>query len=43
VQRAQVFAQPQQAPAGRHIWVSSRLRWMTVDPQLPEENEEIIP
>ena len=28
---------PEQAPADRHIWVSSRLSWLTVDPQLPEE------
>jgi len=35
--------EPEQAPADRHIWVGSRLPWLTVDPQLPEENEEIIP
>lgn len=34
---------PGQAPAERHIWVGSRLAWLTVDPQLPEEDEEFIP
>ncbi|PZP87744.1 MAG: aldehyde-activating protein, partial [Ectopseudomonas oleovorans] len=29
-------------PADRHIWVSSRLSWLTVDPQLPEEWQEEI-
>ena len=33
---------PEQAPADRHIWVSSRLSWLTVDPQLPEERQEEI-
>ena len=33
---------PEQAPADRHIWVSSRLSWLTVDPQLPEEWQEEI-
>ncbi len=31
-----------QAPADRHIWVSSRLPWLQLDPQLPEEDEEIL-
>ena len=31
---------PQQAPADRHIWVSSRLPWLQLDPQLPQEDEE---
>lgn len=35
--------EPEQAPADRHIWVGSRLPWLTVDPQLPEEDEELIP
>ncbi|MBC9252907.1 aldehyde-activating protein [Pseudomonas alcaligenes] len=29
-----------QAPADRHIWVKSRLPWLHLDPQLPEEDEE---
>ncbi|HSC84573.1 MAG TPA: GFA family protein, partial [Pseudomonas sp.] len=29
-----------QAPADRHIWVGSRLPWLQLDPQLPEEDEE---
>lgn len=33
---------PEQAPANRHIWVGSRLPWLTVDAQLPEETEEYI-
>ncbi len=33
---------PEQAPANRHIWVASRLPWLRVDPQLPEEQEEIL-
>jgi hypothetical protein len=33
---------PEQAAADRHIWVSSRLPWLTLDPQLPEEREERI-
>ncbi len=32
--------EPEQAPADRHIWVDSRLPWLTVDPQLPQEREE---
>ncbi|MEO4048032.1 GFA family protein [Pseudomonas sp. CAU 1711] len=31
---------PEAAPADRHIWVSSRLPWLQLDPQLPEEDEE---
>lgn len=33
---------PEQAPADRHIWVSSRLPWLYLDPQLPEEDQERI-
>ncbi|HSC84161.1 MAG TPA: GFA family protein [Pseudomonas sp.] len=29
-----------QVPADRHIWVGSRLPWLQLDPQLPEEDEE---
>ena len=35
--------QPQLAPADRHIWVSSRLPWLRLDPHLPQEDEEFIP
>lgn len=35
--------QPERAPAARHIWVKSRLPWLRLDPQLPEEDEESIP
>ena len=31
---------PQDAPADRHIWVKNRLPWLSLDPQLPEEEEE---
>ena len=31
---------PELAPADRHIWVRSRLPWLQLDPQLPEEDEE---
>ena len=34
--------EPEQVPADRHIWVGSRLPWLTVDPQLPEERQEEI-
>ncbi|HLA30878.1 MAG TPA: GFA family protein, partial [Pseudomonas sp.] len=34
---------PEQAPADRHIWVQSRLPWLHLDPQLPEEQQEQIP
>ena len=34
--------QPERAPADRHIWVRSRLPWLRVDPQLPEEDEETL-
>ncbi|MDG9760564.1 GFA family protein [Pseudomonas sediminis] len=34
--------EPEQAPADRHIWVGSRLPWLRVDPQLPEEWQEEI-
>ncbi|CAE6963985.1 GFA family protein [Ectopseudomonas khazarica] len=33
---------PERAPANRHIWVGSRLPWLSVDPQLPEEDEELL-
>lgn len=33
---------PEQAPADRHIWTQSRLPWLTVDAQLPEEVQEHI-
>lgn len=33
---------PQLAPANRHIWVSSRLPWLQLDPQLPQEDEELL-
>ncbi|EAZ60458.1 hypothetical protein PA2G_03805 [Pseudomonas aeruginosa 2192] len=33
---------PERAPANRHIWVGSRLPWLHLDPQLPEEDEEFI-
>lgn len=33
---------PEQAPADRHIWVSSRLPWLQLDPQLPAEDEEAL-
>jgi hypothetical protein len=35
--------QPQLAPADRHIWVQSRLPWIHLDEQLPEEQQEHIP
>ncbi|MBB1518685.1 GFA family protein [Aquipseudomonas guryensis] len=34
---------PELAPAERHIWVKSRLPWLQLDPQLPQEDEEFIP
>jgi hypothetical protein len=34
--------QPELAPADRHIWVQSRLPWLHLDPQLPEEDQEIM-
>ncbi|HWV08008.1 MAG TPA: GFA family protein [Pseudomonas sp.] len=33
---------PEQAPADRHIWVTSRLPWLHLDPHLPEEDQEHI-
>lgn len=30
----------ERAAADRHIWVNSRLPWLQLDPQLPEEDEE---
>lgn len=33
---------PELAPADRHIWVGSRLPWLSLDPQLPEEQQERI-
>jgi hypothetical protein len=35
--------QPELAPADRHIWVQSRLPWLHLDEQLPEEWQEQIP
>lgn len=35
--------QPELAPADRHIWVQSRLPWLHLDEQLPEEQQEQIP
>ncbi|WP_044873434.1 GFA family protein [Pseudomonas sp. LFM046] len=34
--------QPENVPADRHIWVKSRLPWLHLDPQLPEEDEETL-
>ncbi|WP_339409440.1 GFA family protein [Pseudomonas sp. EA_35y_Pfl2_R5] len=34
--------QPELAPADRHIWVQSRLNWLHLDPQLPEEDQEVM-
>jgi hypothetical protein len=34
--------EPQLAPADRHIWVTSRLPWLSLDPQLPSEDEEAL-
>ncbi|HSX70294.1 MAG TPA: GFA family protein [Pseudomonas sp.] len=31
---------PERAPADRHIWVGSRLPWLHLDENLPEEAEE---
>ncbi|KAA0945328.1 MULTISPECIES: GFA family protein [unclassified Pseudomonas] len=31
---------PEDAPADRHIWVTSRLPWVHLDEQLPQEDEE---
>lgn len=33
---------PELAPAGRHIWVQSRLQWLHLDEQLPEEDGEVL-
>ncbi|MHC5347232.1 GFA family protein [Metapseudomonas furukawaii] len=33
---------PEDAPPSRHIWVKSRLPWLHLDPQLPEEDEETL-
>ncbi|TBU91199.1 GFA family protein [Phytopseudomonas dryadis] len=33
---------PELAAADRHIWVQSRLPWLRVDPQLPEEEQEFL-
>ena len=35
--------QSERAPADRHIWVQSRLPWLHLDQQLPEEWQESIP
>jgi hypothetical protein len=34
--------QPELAPADRHIWVQSRLPWLHLDPQLPEDDQEVM-
>ncbi|PZP22345.1 GFA family protein [Pseudomonas kuykendallii] len=34
--------EPQRAPADRHIWVTTRLPWLTLDPHLPSEDEEAL-
>ncbi|MCK9812967.1 GFA family protein [Pseudomonas sp. MAFF 302046] len=31
---------PEQAPADRHIWTDSRLPWLHLDEQLPQEPQE---
>ena len=31
---------PEQAPADRHIWTDSRLPWLRLDEQLPQEPQE---
>jgi hypothetical protein len=33
---------PELAPADRHIWVESRLPWLHLDEQLPEEDGETL-
>ncbi|MCY7262988.1 MULTISPECIES: GFA family protein [Pseudomonas] len=33
---------PERAPADRHIWTDSRLPWLRLDEQLPEEPEETL-
>lgn len=33
---------PELAPADRHIWVRSRLPWLHLDEDLPEEDEEVL-
>ncbi|MDD1020970.1 GFA family protein [Pseudomonas sp. TNT2022 ID1048] len=33
---------PERAPADRHIWTESRLPWLRLDEQLPEEPEETL-
>ena len=33
---------PERAPADRHIWTDSRLPWLRLDEQLPEEPEESL-
>ncbi|UQY35815.1 GFA family protein [Pseudomonas fulva] len=33
---------PEQAAADRHIWTESRLPWLAVDRQLPQEQQEHI-
>ncbi|MCJ8170488.1 GFA family protein [Atopomonas sediminilitoris] len=32
--------EPEQAPAHRHVWASSHLNWLYLDPQLPAEAQE---
>ncbi|SNS53216.1 GFA family protein [Pseudomonas segetis] len=33
---------PELAAADRHIWVQSRLPWLRLDPELPEEQQELL-
>ncbi|MDH4580546.1 GFA family protein [Pseudomonas sp. BN415] len=33
---------PETVSPDRHIWVTSRLPWLHLDPQLPEEDEEVL-
>ncbi|MNT86059.1 Glutathione-dependent formaldehyde-activating enzyme [compost metagenome] len=34
--------QPELAPPNRHIWIDSRLSWLHLDEQLPEEHGETL-
>ncbi|WP_010488145.1 GFA family protein [Pseudomonas sp. S9] len=33
---------PELAAADRHIWVQSRLPWLRLDPELPEEKQKLL-
>ncbi|MGZ0704220.1 GFA family protein [Pseudomonas sp. L5B5] len=33
---------PEQAPAQRHIWTDSRLPWLHLDEELPQESQETL-